>query len=78
MQIGELRIVDGISIVAFVSGAIQFYYVAPISGDYNVVVTDTNGCEVEAALFNVVARIETPIEINELKVYKSCYRRIES
>ncbi|MCX6274095.1 MAG: T9SS type A sorting domain-containing protein [Bacteroidetes bacterium] len=38
-----------------ISGATDYFYVAPASGDYNVVATDTNGCEVEAAIFNVTA-----------------------
>ncbi|MEO8087775.1 MAG: T9SS type A sorting domain-containing protein [Bacteroidota bacterium] len=50
-----------------ITGATQFYYVAPASGDYNVVATDGNGCEVEAAVFNVLAEVgsgsQQPIEI---------------
>ncbi len=38
-----------------ISGATDYFYVAPTSGDYNVVCTDSNGCEVEAAVFNVIA-----------------------
>ncbi len=38
-----------------ISGATDYFYVAPASGDYNVVCTDSNGCEVEAAIFNVIA-----------------------
>jgi len=38
-----------------ISGATDYFYVAPLSGDYNVVARDENGCEVEAAVFNVVA-----------------------
>ncbi len=40
-----------------ISGATDYYYVAQASGNYNVVVTDGNGCEVEAAVFNVVAAL---------------------
>ena len=32
-----------------INGATNYFYVAPQSGDYNVVATDANGCEVEAA-----------------------------
>jgi len=38
-----------------ISGATNYIYVAPASGDYNVVATDVNGCEVEAVIFNVLA-----------------------
>lgn len=40
-----------------ITGATSYYYVAPVSGDYNVIATDTNGCEVEAAIFDVLASI---------------------
>jgi hypothetical protein len=38
-----------------INGATNYFYVAEASGDYNIVATDTNGCEVEAAIFSVVA-----------------------
>ncbi len=38
-----------------ISGATNYYYFASQSGDYNVVCTDSNDCEVEAAIFDVVA-----------------------
>jgi len=41
-----------------IPGATNFFYVATASGDYNVVVTDANGCEVEAAINNVVAGVQ--------------------
>jgi hypothetical protein len=40
-----------------IPGATEYFYVASQSGDYNVVATDANGCEVEAAIFNVVATV---------------------
>lgn len=40
-----------------IPGATDYFYVAPQSGDFNVVATDPNGCEVEAAIFDVVADI---------------------
>jgi hypothetical protein len=52
-----------------VSGATDYFYVAPISGDYNVVATDANGCEVEAVVFNVVANIQPPAESGLLTVF---------
>jgi PKD repeat protein len=38
-----------------IPGATDYFYVATISGDYNVVATDQNGCEVEAVINNVIA-----------------------
>jgi hypothetical protein len=38
-----------------IAGATDYFYVAQTGGDYNVVATDANGCEVEAVIFNVVA-----------------------
>jgi len=43
-----------------INGATDYYYVALQSGDYNVVCTDANGCEVEAVLNNVIAGITSP------------------
>ncbi|CAN5577125.1 hypothetical protein BH11BAC1_BH11BAC1_27040 [soil metagenome] len=44
-----------------INGATMYYYVAPASGDYSVVATDNNGCEVEAIIFNVVAGLHSVI-----------------
>jgi PKD repeat protein len=41
-----------------IPGATNYFYVAPAGGDYNVVCTDNNGCEVEAAIFDVIASLE--------------------
>jgi len=38
-----------------IPGATDYFYVAPSSGNYNVVVTDANGCEVEAVINDVIA-----------------------
>ena len=38
-----------------ISGATDYFYVATESGNYNVVATDVNGCEVEAVLNDVIA-----------------------
>jgi hypothetical protein len=40
-----------------IAGATDYYYVATVSGDYNVIATDGNGCEVEAAIFDVIASV---------------------
>ena len=42
-----------------INGATGYFYVATQSGDYNVVCSDGNGCEVEAAIFNVVISVES-------------------
>src|SRR4029079_18461865 len=36
-------------------GATDYFYVAMESGNYNVVATDENDCEVEAVIFDVIA-----------------------
>ena len=36
-------------------GATDYYYIGQASGNYNVVATDTNGCEVEAVIYDVIA-----------------------
>jgi len=50
-----------------IAGATGYFYVFAQDGDYNVVATDANGCEVEAAVFDVVdvqdAAAETGIEV---------------
>jgi len=38
-----------------INGATDYFYIAPQSGNYNVVATDENGCEVEAVINNVIA-----------------------
>ena len=38
-------------------GATNYFYVATASGDYNVVATDENDCEVEAVINNVIAAV---------------------
>jgi hypothetical protein len=42
-----------------IPGATGYFYVASEGGDYNVVATDVNGCEVEAAVFDVIANVES-------------------
>ena len=41
-----------------IPGATDYFYVASEGGNYNVVCTDVNGCEVEAAIFDVIAKIQ--------------------
>jgi len=40
-----------------IPGATDYYYVAPEGGNFNVVATDVNGCEVEAVIFDVTAGV---------------------
>jgi hypothetical protein len=54
---------------SFIVGATDYFYVAPGSGDYNVVATDSNGCEVEAAIFNVVASIQFEVRGLRFEVF---------
>jgi PKD repeat protein len=52
------------------TGATNYFYVAAQGGNYNVVATDANGCEVEAAIFDVVAGLLLPASNEEgLMVY---------
>ena len=42
-----------------IPGATNFFYVAQSSGDFNVVATDANDCEVEAVIYDVIASIHS-------------------
>ena len=52
-----------------IAGATNYFYVAGEGGDYNVVATDVNGCEVEAVIFDVVAGIESLVNGHLSLVY---------
>jgi len=53
-----------------ISGATDYFYVAMLNGDYNVLVTDSNGCEAEAVIFNVLTSVEHLNTFqDELKLY---------
>lgn len=55
---------------SLISGATDYYYVGQVSGDYNVVATDNNGCEVEAVIFDVLLSSNTlENEPNALMIY---------
>lgn len=43
-----------------INGATDYFYIATEGGDYNVVATDNNNCEVEAVIYDVVAGINNP------------------
>lgn len=53
---------------SIISGATDYFYTAMSNGDYNVVATDSNGCEVEAAIFNVLTHIVS-LANSHLSVY---------
>jgi hypothetical protein len=55
---------------SLITGATDYYYVATQSGDYNVVATDENDCEVEAVINDVLAGIfQAEHSANHLNVH---------
>ncbi|MEO8085673.1 MAG: T9SS type A sorting domain-containing protein [Bacteroidota bacterium] len=52
-----------------IPGATEYFYVAQGSGNYNVVATDANGCEVEAAIFDVIAEVKLAIGNMQLAIF---------
>jgi hypothetical protein len=48
-----------------INGATNYFYVALTSGNYNVVATDSNGCEVEAVINDVIAGLTPPLSKGE-------------
>jgi len=48
-----------------ITGATNYFYIASESGDYNVVASDTNGCEVEAVLNDVIAGLTPALSKGE-------------
>jgi hypothetical protein len=53
---------------AAIAGATEWFYVAVQSGDYNVVATDVNNCEVEAAVFDIIASVH-PVIAETISIY---------
>jgi hypothetical protein len=51
-----------------INGATQYFYLATQNGNYNVVCTDGNGCEVEAAIFDVFVSVEDIVQ-NVYEIY---------
>ncbi len=51
-----------------IAGATEYFYVAHQSGNYSVVCTDGNGCEVEAALYNVIASVASQ-GLRQIKIF---------
>lgn len=54
---------------SIINGATDYFYTASASGDYNVVATDTNGCEVEAVLFGAVLSNESAVDENASYIF---------
>jgi N-acetylneuraminic acid mutarotase len=52
-----------------INGATDYFYLAATSGNYNVVATDADGCEVEAAIFDVIAGILSTVDRALLTVF---------
>ncbi|CAN5369237.1 hypothetical protein BH11BAC1_BH11BAC1_17430 [soil metagenome] len=51
------------------NGATDYFYVAQGSGDYNVVATDLNGCEVEAVIIDVTAGLQSMVDGQQFIVF---------
>jgi hypothetical protein len=52
-----------------ISGATDYFYVATEGGDFNVVATDANGCEVEAVINDVIASINVDSHDKRISVF---------
>jgi hypothetical protein len=52
-----------------IPSATDYFYVASSSGDYNVVATDANGCEVEAVINNVLASVQLAVHSEQLAIF---------
>jgi hypothetical protein len=52
-----------------INGATDYFYVAPQSGNYSVVATDENGCEVEAVINNVIASSQLVTGNSQLVIF---------
>ncbi len=52
-----------------IPGATDYFYVAQGSGDFNVVCTDNNNCQVEAAIFDVVASVQSVRGSRQFAIY---------
>ena len=52
-----------------IPGATDYFYVADHIGNYNVVATDSNNCEVEAVIFDVVAGVQLAAGNSQLVIF---------
>jgi hypothetical protein len=53
---------------SLISGATDYFYVAPQSGNYSVVASDENNCEVEAVINNVIANSQLATGNSQLAI----------
>ena len=54
---------------SLIPGATDYFYVAPASGNYNVVATDVNDCEVEAVVNDVIAGIQFAVGNAQMAIF---------
>ncbi|MEO8088640.1 MAG: T9SS type A sorting domain-containing protein, partial [Bacteroidota bacterium] len=52
-----------------IPGATDYFYIATSNGDYNLIATDANGCEVEAVIFNVAASLQSTVDSQQLTIF---------
>jgi uncharacterized repeat protein (TIGR01451 family) len=52
-----------------ISGATEYFYVAQQNGDYHVISFDANGCDVEAAAFNVMTSAGNIQPMTSIEIY---------
>jgi PKD repeat protein len=54
---------------SIIPGATNYYYPATASGNYNVVASDQNNCEVEAVIFDVMVGIDKAVINSDLAIF---------
>jgi len=52
-----------------IAGATNFFYVATFNGDYNLIAVDSNGCEAEAGLFNVMVGFSMSAVAHHIEIF---------
>ena len=52
-----------------ITGATDYFYFAPLNGDYNLIATDANGCEVEAAIFGIITGTDKVVTSKYFSLY---------
>ncbi len=57
-----------------IPGATDYFYLATQSGNYHVISFDANGCNVEAAIFNVLTTVQFAVSDLEITVYPNPVR----
>ena len=54
---------------SMITGSTNYFHIAIQNGNYNVVATDSNGCEVEAAILNVTANLQSVVGSSQLAIF---------